>query len=82
MVIEIKPETERLVRNEIQSGHFTSIDEIIETGVRARMDTHAEPASDPRTSREQAAAHMRARRKGTRLPPDVSIHDLIHEGRD
>jgi Arc/MetJ-type ribon-helix-helix transcriptional regulator len=35
MTIEIKPETEQLVREEISSGHFSSVDELIVRGVRA-----------------------------------------------
>ncbi len=35
MQIEIAPETERLVREEISSGHFRSVDEMIEAGVQA-----------------------------------------------
>ena len=36
MSIEIKPETERLVQEEIKKGHFHSVDEIIIEGVQAR----------------------------------------------
>jgi Arc/MetJ-type ribon-helix-helix transcriptional regulator len=35
MTIEINPETERLVREEISSGHFRSVDELIVTAVNA-----------------------------------------------
>ena len=35
MTIRIKPETERLVNEELKSGHFRSVDEIIVQGVRA-----------------------------------------------
>jgi hypothetical protein len=33
MTINIKPETGKLVQEEIQNGHFTSVDEIIVEGV-------------------------------------------------
>jgi Arc/MetJ-type ribon-helix-helix transcriptional regulator len=33
--IDIAPETERLVREEISSGHFHSVDELIRAGVEA-----------------------------------------------
>ncbi len=36
MSIKIKPETERLVHEEIQKGNFNSVDEIIIEGVQAR----------------------------------------------
>ncbi len=35
MQIEIAPETERLVQEEISSGHFRSVDELIAAGVQA-----------------------------------------------
>jgi predicted nucleic acid-binding protein len=35
MIIKILPETEQLLREEIQSGHFQSVDDLIVTGVRA-----------------------------------------------
>jgi hypothetical protein len=36
MSIDIKPETEQLVQEEIRRGHFHSVDEIIVEGVNAR----------------------------------------------
>ena len=35
MIIKLKPETERLVQEELQSGHFHSVDELIIQGVHA-----------------------------------------------
>jgi Arc/MetJ-type ribon-helix-helix transcriptional regulator len=35
MTIEIKPETERVVREELRDGHFRSVDELILSGVQA-----------------------------------------------
>ena len=35
MSIDITPETERVVREELRSGHFRSVDELIVSGVRA-----------------------------------------------
>ena len=34
MVADLKSGTERLVLEEIQKGHFSSVDEIIQSGVR------------------------------------------------
>ena len=45
MSLEIKPETERLVQEEIQNRHFRSVDEIIVEGVQARQQKQpAKPA--------------------------------------
>jgi Arc/MetJ-type ribon-helix-helix transcriptional regulator len=51
MTIDIKPETERLVREELQRGHFRSVDEIIVQGVEARREkqTQLEPVKGPRS---------------------------------
>lgn len=38
MSIAMKPETERLVQEELQKGHFHSVDEIIIEGVQARRE--------------------------------------------
>ena len=49
MQIDIAPETERLVREEILSGHFHSADEVIRAGVAALREKHgpAAPAVHP-----------------------------------
>jgi hypothetical protein len=45
MTIDIKPETEQLVQEEIQSGHFHSVDELIVETVHAwREKFGAQPA--------------------------------------
>jgi hypothetical protein len=41
MQIDIAPETERLVREEISSGHFRSVDELIKAGVEALREKNA-----------------------------------------
>ena len=40
VTVELKPETERLVREEIRRGHFRSLDEIIVQGVTAWHEKH------------------------------------------
>ena len=39
-MIQLKPETERLVQEEIRSGHFDSVDELIVQGVHAWREKH------------------------------------------
>lgn len=46
MTVVLKPETERLVQEEIRSGHIRSVDELIEYGVRALREKHQ---TDPST---------------------------------
>ena len=50
MSIEIKPETERLIQEEIQKGHFRSVDEIIIEGVHARREK--QPTKPTRAQKE------------------------------
>lgn len=52
-IIELKPETEELVREEIRRGHFHSVDELIVEGVRAwrekrQRETVSGAVSQPR----------------------------------
>jgi hypothetical protein len=87
MTITLKPETERLVQEELQSGHFHSVDEIIVQGVQSRRDEEPVPqakgfhlAPGTKTPAE-AGEDIRQMRRGNRLPPGVTIRDLIDEGR-
>jgi Arc/MetJ-type ribon-helix-helix transcriptional regulator len=38
--VQLKPETERLVQEEIKRGHFHSVDELIVEGVHAWREKH------------------------------------------
>jgi Arc/MetJ-type ribon-helix-helix transcriptional regulator len=87
MTITLKPETERLVEEEIQSGHFHSVDEIIVQGVQARREKEPLPQSKgfrltggTKTPAE-AGEDIRKISRGKRLPPGVTIRGLIDEGR-
>jgi hypothetical protein len=81
MTINLKPETERLVQQELQNGHFRSVDEMIVEGVQARREGKTPPAATSRKTPAEAVAHIREIRRGNRLPAGVSIKDLINEGR-
>ena len=58
MTIEITPETERLVREELRQGHFQSIDDLIVYSVQAWRERHL--------SAEQAKARPQ--------PPTASVN--------
>ena len=81
MTIDLKPETVRLVQEELQNGHFLSVDEMIVEGVKAKREGN--PLSLDMTSKTpaEAIAHIRELRQGNRLPAGVTIRDLINEGR-
>lgn len=46
--MQLKPETEQLVQEEISSGHFHSVDELITEGVYAWREKHQLLDSTPR----------------------------------
>ena len=54
MNIEINPETERVVREELRQGHFQSVDDLILSGVQAWRE-HNLPARDERIEALRAA---------------------------
>jgi putative addiction module CopG family antidote len=74
MTVNLKPETERLVREEIESGRFRSVDELIVESVRV-LRAQKRPVSDY----QAAAARLRELRKGVTLG-GLRIKDLAHEG--
>jgi Arc/MetJ-type ribon-helix-helix transcriptional regulator len=45
--VQLKPETEQLVQEEIRSGHFDSVDELIVQGVHAWREKHRVEATAP-----------------------------------
>jgi hypothetical protein len=81
MIINLKPETERLVQEELQNGHFRSVDEMIVEGVQARRESKPLSPGVRRKTPAEAVAHIRELRRGNRLPAGVAIKDLINEGR-
>ena len=46
VTLQLKPETEQLVQEEIQSGHFHSVDELIVQGVHAWREKHRVQPTD------------------------------------
>lgn len=50
MTVELKPETERLLQEEIQRGSVHSVDELIVRGVRALRSEQTTDAQGPRRS--------------------------------
>ncbi|HEY6390139.1 MAG TPA: hypothetical protein VIX89_02605 [Bryobacteraceae bacterium] len=48
--MQIKPETERLVEEEIKRGHFHSVDELIVAGVNAWREKHPVESGETRAT--------------------------------
>lgn len=79
MMIELNPETERLVQEELQSGRFNSIEDIILQGIRARREKEQSQWSDAHRRHAVERALDFARHRAVPLN-GVSIKDLLHEG--
>lgn len=71
MHINIAPETERLVREEISSGHFRSVDELVKAGVKALREMNAVPAhgAGPKTGEERAREFVQWANSHRDTPP-------------
>jgi putative addiction module CopG family antidote len=79
MPIQLSPETERLVEQEIASGRFHSVDEIVLQGLRAGDDE----AESERWKRHRQAIE-RTRAFATSDPirlSGITFKELIEEGR-
>lgn len=81
MAIQLKPETERLVQEEMRDGHFQTIDELIVQGVQALRERSSAQTSSSRVNgtAAEAVARFRTLRKGITLG-GLKIKDLAHEG--
>lgn len=81
MQIKLTPETERLVQDEIQRGHFQSADELIVQALQALHDRDSEVSTrvNKNGSPADAVTRLRALRKGISLR-GLKIKDLAHEG--
>lgn len=78
MTITLKPDTERLINEELQSGHYKDAEEVIQ---RALQTLHAAHPASPSQVHDcqEAAARIRELRQGVNLG-GCKIQDLIHEG--
>ncbi len=82
MTVDLKPETERMLQQELASGHFESVDEIIIRGIQRRLGNPLASDRVTRASIQSAVDAIRAERDGNRLPAGVTFRQLIDEGRD
>jgi putative addiction module CopG family antidote len=77
MAIQLSPETERLVEQQIASGRFHSIDEIIHEGIKAKEEEDTEFAH----RRRKALEDMREFIENPIPLNGLTIRELIEEGR-
>jgi len=78
MPIQLSPESERIVEQEIQSGRFHSVDEIIHLGVQART---GDPESERLRKHREAITRTRefTTNHAIRLT-GVTFQEVIDEG--
>jgi Arc/MetJ-type ribon-helix-helix transcriptional regulator len=79
MAIHLNPETERLVQQELQSGRFHSIDEIVLQGIRGRREQEELQRSDAQRRQAVERALDFAQHRAVSLE-GISIKQLLHEG--
>jgi Arc/MetJ-type ribon-helix-helix transcriptional regulator len=85
MTITLKPEQERIIQEEIQSGHFRTPEEVLDHALAVLREQDHRPQTDflseERVRRAQTAVvHIRELSKGLSLG-GLKIKDLIDEGR-
>jgi Arc/MetJ-type ribon-helix-helix transcriptional regulator len=78
MTIELKPEQERIIQEQIASGRFGSVEEVLKT---ALSKLH-HGGRQPRDSGSDAVRRMIdfAKNRSVKLPPGEKVKDLVHEG--
>ena len=76
MTITLTPETERLINEELQRGHYHSVEEVIQRALHAlRVQEHVSFAKLQEC--QDAATRIRELRKGVTLG-GLPLKDLIH----
>jgi Arc/MetJ-type ribon-helix-helix transcriptional regulator len=78
MTITLKPDTERLINDELKSGQYKDAEEVIQRALQTLHATHQAAPSQVRECQE-AAARIRELRQGVTLG-GLKIKDLIHAG--
>jgi hypothetical protein len=82
MTINLTPEQEKIVKEELKSGHFRSTEELISRALDALLATvSSSPASADIGRRREAVREMMSFVEKNRTPlQGVSVKELIHEG--
>jgi putative addiction module CopG family antidote len=82
MNIKLNPEQEKIVKDELQSGHFRNVEEVIAEALQAlREKERSQRGIRPNGQQRDAVREMLAfvEKNHTRLDT-VSVKELIHEG--
>jgi Arc/MetJ-type ribon-helix-helix transcriptional regulator len=80
MNVNLRPEQERIVRDELKSGHFRSVEEVIGEALQAlRQKEQASPESSTNGAQREAVREMLAFVEKNRVRFE-GVSALIHEG--
>jgi Arc/MetJ-type ribon-helix-helix transcriptional regulator len=82
MNINLTPEQEEIVKDQLKTGHFRTVEEVIAEALHAlREKERSSSAGTPNGKQREAVREMLAfvEKNRTRLD-GISIKDLIHEG--
>lgn len=82
MNISLTPEQERIVKEELKTGHFHSVEEVIGEALEAlREKVKSEVAAAPIDGQRAAVREMLAFSEKNRVRLEgISVKELIHEG--
>jgi Arc/MetJ-type ribon-helix-helix transcriptional regulator len=82
MNVNLTPEQERIVNDELRSGHFRSVEEVIATALAAlREKERTSLAGNSNGDQESAVREMLNFVAENRTPlQGISVKQLIHEG--
>ena len=82
MNINLTPEQERMVRDELKSGHFDSVEEVISKALEALSEkVGGSSGAPPNGAQSEAVRDMLVFVEKNRVHLDgVSVKELIHEG--
>jgi Arc/MetJ-type ribon-helix-helix transcriptional regulator len=58
MTIELKPEQERIIQEEIRSGHFRNADEVLDHALAALREKNSSLKSEPKQPRKNFAQFL------------------------
>lgn len=79
--ISLPQELARFIREKVETGTYTSASEVIREALRLLMNGQPERIEFDAAGAEEAILGFRQARKGVRLGDDLSLRDLIDEGR-
>ena len=82
MNINLTPEQEKIVKDELKSGHFRSVEEVIGEALQVlREKEQSSTAGAPNGAQREAVREMLAFVEKNRVRLEgVSVKELIHEG--